>query len=61
MFVNVVYLLFDVICGAFHGSLSFGQAGLFISKMRGDVPVVFNVQGWIVKLIGVILMKFVQS
>ena len=44
----------------FHGSLSFGHAGLLISKTRGDVPVVFNVQGWIVKLIGVILMKFVQ-
>lgn len=52
----MVYLLFDVICGAFHGSLSFGHAGLLISKTRCVVPVVSDVQGWIVKLIGVILM-----
>ena len=57
----MVYLLFDVICGAFHGSLSFGHAGLLISKTQCDVPVVSNVQGWIVKLTGVISMKFVQS
>ena len=52
----MVYLLFDVIRGAFHVSLSFGHAGLLISKTRCVVPVVSNVQGWIVKLIGVILM-----
>ena len=42
----------------FHGSLSFGHADLFISRTQCDVPVVSNGQGWIVKLIGVILMKF---
>ena len=42
-----------------HGLLSFGHANLLlISRTQRDVPVVSNGQGWIVKLIGVILMKF---
>ena len=44
-----MYLLFDVFCGAFHGSLSVGHADLLISRTQCDVPVVSNGQEWIVK------------
>ena len=42
----------------FHGSLSFGHADLLISRTQCDVPVVSYGRGWIVKPIGVILIKF---